>query len=292
MAGIRSAVGIVVAAAILALVGADFGLHTAVIFFCGEAVNSAANNWCPQTISEQRLFAERVLRNVSDTKIADILLVIFTYFLVRVGSGQREIMSKQAIIAEGQTEILRKQLLADGPFLGYDIHKLEIKADDPEKTKLRDYKISLQWKNSGRDIATNVTYWQGPIFRAGGQDGEQDRQKIADDFRDTIFRAELPSGHVAVQPGGTVETDRIVLSPDHLRALFRKQIRFFVWCVLAYRSRLQSDRWFEEIAIYLEFVLDRDPDTYGLSDKNHQGSPFKVAIIGYRQRTVDKEQKG
>ena len=96
-------------------------------------------------------------------------------------------------------------------------------------------------------------------------------QGIGERCRDTIFKVSAPSGHVAVASGGTVETDQIILSPAHLRALYHKQICFVVWCLLGYGSRLQSDKWFEEIAIYLEFVLDRDPDTFNLTEKVTEG---------------------
>jgi len=285
-AAFLTALKVATVVALLALLSADFGLRTTVVLFC--KASPSHNEWCPEAIDELHKLNEWVFRNVFDARLTDILLVVFTYFLVRVGRGQQKVMSTQAAITKQQTGILEKQLLSQGPLFGYDIYKLEIKADDPEKTKLRDYKISLLWRNFGKDIATNVTYWIGPVFEAYADNDPAQRQSTAERFRDTIFKATALSGHVAVAPGGTVETDQIILSPAQLRALYRKQIRFFVWCVLGYRSRLQSDNWFEEIAVYLEFVLDRDPDSFGLTDKATEGGPLRVAIVGYRYRTVDE----
>src|SRR5262249_54017176 len=154
---------------------ADFGLRTTVVLAC-EASSPSSSEWCPEAINEQHRLNEWVSRNVLDTRLTDILLVIFTYFLVQVGRGQQNVMSTQATITKQQAEILEKQLLAQGPLLTYDIYKLEIKADDPERTKLRDYMVSLLWRNYGKDVATNVTYWRGPVFEAHADNDPGQRQ--------------------------------------------------------------------------------------------------------------------
>jgi hypothetical protein len=208
-ASFLTALKVATVVALLSLLSADFGLRTTVVLSCQDSPSQSA--WCPEAINEQHRLNEWVFRNVLDARLTDILLVVFTYLLVRVGQGQQNVMSMQAAITKQQTEILEKQLLSQGPLLAYDSYKLEIKADGPEKVKLRDYKVSLLWRNFGKDIATNATYWIGPVFEAYADNDPAQRQSTADRFRDTIFKATALSGHVAVAPGGTVETDQIIL---------------------------------------------------------------------------------
>jgi hypothetical protein len=81
------------------------------------------------------------------------------------------------------------------------------------------------------------------------------------------------------------------LEPEHLAHLHQKTIRFFVWCVMGYGSRLQPAGWFAEIALYLEFVLDQPP-SFVPPDGAIPGvfGPFRVRIAGYRYRE-DRDHK-
>ncbi len=58
----------------------------------------------------------------------------------------------------------------------------------------------------------------------------------------------------------------------------------FVWLVFRYGTRLQPSEWFAEVATLFEFFLDRDPDSYKLTDKLAEGGPFRVGTRGYRYR--------
>jgi hypothetical protein len=123
----------------------------------------------------------------------------------------------------------------------------------------------------GKSQNFELTYWIGPVFEFyAGHDSTRWPRNWGEMPRYNL-QGSAPSGHAAVASGGTVETDQIILSPAHLRALYHKQICFVVWCLLGYGSRLQSDKWFEEIAIYLECVLNRDPDTFNLTEKVTEG---------------------
>ncbi len=211
-------------------------------------------------------------------------VALFTLVLMLVSVGQLSVYRRMREIMDHQTDISERQLVIQGPFLEYSIFKLEIKTSDSTKTVLQDYKLSLLLKNSGRDIAINVAYWQGEIFKITSADDPLLKDETGEYFRDTIFRAESLPGQMSIGPDGTVDTDQIILSPSHLKALYLKQIRMFVWVVMRYGSRLQPKEWFAEIAMSLEFVLDRDPETYGLTDKLTQGLPFRVRRAGYRYR--------
>ncbi len=222
---------------------------------------------------------------------ATFVLAKFASGQFRIYKRQLRIMNRQALIMHGQREIMDKQaniaarqLVTQGPFLEYSICKVEIKASGPDKTALEDYKLSLLLRNSGRDIAVNVAYWQGELFRISGADDPLLSDTTGEHFRDTIFRTEGLPGQMSIGPDGTIDTDQIILSSLHLRALYHKQIRMFVWLVLRYGSRLQANEWFAEVATSLEFVLDRDPETYRLTDKSAEGLPFRVRRAGYRYR--------
>jgi hypothetical protein len=215
---ILKALGVVTLAVVI---GVGLGLHTASVLFCSD--NSSHYEWCADVRLKYQQFTNVLF--LSDAKLTDLLVVVLTYFLVMVGRGQRTIMATQATIAERQTEILNRQLLSQGPLLVYDVYKLLIETENQEGNILRDYKITLQWRNSGKDIATNVTYWAGgSIVDMNSGEAVAQQQENEKEFREKIFRATTLSGHMAVAPDGTVETDQIVLLPPHLRALYQKKI--------------------------------------------------------------------
>jgi hypothetical protein len=99
------ALKVVAAVALLGFLSADFGLRTAIVLFC----NDNSYGWCAKAVTEQQKLSEWAFGKVFDTRLTDILVALFTYFLVRVGRGQQRIMSAQAAIAEQQTEILKRQ---------------------------------------------------------------------------------------------------------------------------------------------------------------------------------------
>jgi hypothetical protein len=271
---------------LIGLLGADIGLQTALWF--GAPTRQTV------IMGEQPVTSAGGKQSASDGDHAPLILytplIVGVLTLVVIGyqtfifRGQYAIMTRQADIADRQAGIASRQLITQGPFLEYNLCKLEVKAKDTAKTVLEDYKISLVLKNSGRDVAVNVAYWQGEIFRVAGIDDPILSDTTGEHFRKTIFRSEGLSGKMSIGPDMTADTDRITLSPIHLRALYSKRLRMFVWLVMRYGSRLQSDGWFAEVATNLEFVLDRDPDTYKLTDKLTEGLPFRVRTAGYRYR--------
>jgi hypothetical protein len=200
---------------------------------------------------------------------------------------QARVAVKQATIADKQAAIAERQLLMQGPFLRYDVYSLSINLDRIENKTLEGYRIHLIWKNSDRDIATNVTYYIGHSLEIPIADVEALRKSV-NEFGQVIFKMKGLEGKITLAPEAAVETDQIVLSPTELGRLYRKEIRLLVWCVIGYGSRLQPIDWFAETAIWLEFVLDHDPETYRPSSTASR--PFRVAVVGYRYRE-DRDQK-
>lgn len=249
--------------------------------------------------------AEQAWATIAQTVFDGCLVIVgglqawLIFLQLKTYEGQRRIMGRQAYIMTEQTKLIRqqteiaeRQITSQGPFLGYDIYHLQITPENPpERTVLKDYRISLQWKNSGKDIATNVGYRMGPVFSAAVQVEAQTNEALGKAFADQILRLDDLPGHAFITSDGTVDLDQVLVMPDCLRALYRKEIRFFIWCVMRYGSRLRPTGWFAEVATYQEFVLERDPDTFGLIDKTGLSGVFRVAMTGYRYREGQDAQK-
>ncbi|MGA8907668.1 MAG: hypothetical protein WB524_08625 [Acidobacteriaceae bacterium] len=167
--------------------------------------------FCTQAIGEQKKLGQWVTDALSGIKATDILVAIFTFFLVLVGRRQVRISIDQKNIGDRQTDIAARQLITQGPFLEYSMSKLEIKSGDIARGVLGDWKISLILKNSGRDVATNVGYTQGPIFRITGTEDPILKDATGEHFANTIFRSERARGIRSVGTDATVETDQITL---------------------------------------------------------------------------------
>jgi len=45
---------------------------------------------------------------------------------------------------------------------------LQIWAADISKEVVGSWKVSLELKNSGKDVGTNIVYWKGEVFRLKG----------------------------------------------------------------------------------------------------------------------------
>jgi hypothetical protein len=247
---------------------------------------------CTQAIKYQDRFFEGVAGIFGDLKFTDYLNVILTMALLWVGyrqymtyEGQRRLMRRQANISSAQTEIATRQLLLQGPFVEYSIHKLQLRKEDIVQEQLGYWIVSLILKNSGKDVAINVGYHQGFILRFSNDPIFDDPK--GERFSNTIFRTQRPIGKDSLGADATIETDQIAFSPDQLRGLYAKQLRLFIWIVFSYGSRVQKPDWFAEVALNLEFVLATDPALFRGSDYN----PFRVRIAGYRYRESNAQNQ-
>jgi hypothetical protein len=237
--------------------------------------------------------ADQTARIAADAanETASALATQNTHIRESIAEAKRSALAME-VTAEATRIMAERQLVSQCPFLAYSIYSLYITTTDPpERTKLKDYRISLQFKNVGRDIATDVGYSVGPIFSPASIENEITRDDLGKKFADTIFGLDNKPGRIYVTQDTTVDLDQIIVGPEYLNALYRKEIRFFVWCVMRYGSRLRAPEWFVEIAVYLEFVLEADPETYMLTDKTASPRPFRVAIPGYRYREGHDQPK-
>ena len=98
--------------------------------------------------------------------VATVVLAKFASGQYRVYRSQLRIMHRQAQIMRGQhgimvrqTDIAQRQLLIQGPFITYDIYHLEIRLDKTDTNIVEEWRISLLWKNTGKDFASNVSYY-------------------------------------------------------------------------------------------------------------------------------------
>ncbi len=223
------------------------------------------------------LFDELTIHSDFLGALATGVIAWFTWTLKNASLQQGEILGRQ-------TGIIERQLLIQGPFLKYDIYALNIRLDKIDKSIVENYRVHLIWRNSGKDLATNVKYTMGHSIQPQAGDAAEFRREAFKLFGNTIFRYDSLDDGVSLAPDGTVETDQIILSIDELRDLYKKNTQFLIWCVVAYGSRIQTKNWFAEVAIWLEFVLESDPDTFRPGSDTKQSLPFRVAVVGHRYR--------
>jgi len=251
----------------------------------GSARNTQTYSWCPQAVQEQQEFRQWMAALFSGAKATDLVVALFTGFLYFVGARQLRLYQGQHGIMQRQTEILDKQLTAQQPFVEYYRHRITLIPNKADPSTLKEYKISLELKNTGSDVATKVSYSKDHTLVPRSEDDPVDWDTVGEGFREKVFRLERLRGHVFIGRDGILETDQFTLLPEDLRAIYPKEKHLMVWCVFGYGSRLQPDDWLSETAVNLNFVLDEDPDTWGLGEQKTDRSPFRVRVVGYRNET-------
>jgi hypothetical protein len=285
---------------LISLLSVNIGLQTALWFGAPTRPRGIASQQATPTEGDKK--AADHPKSDDSNSVALIIAVlgaggsILTLFVIgyqtHIFHGQRRIMGQQ-------TDILARQLNIQGPFVEYSIYKLQLWGADIARGVVGDWKISLELKNSGKDVATNIAYWKGEVFLPKSANNPILSDDSGEYFGRTIFRASgTEPGRFSMSPGATTETDQITLTPLQLQLLHRGDVRMFVWLVATYGSRLQPQDWFAEIAVNLEFVLNTDPialtaaiDPTKIGQAVSGLMAFKVRVAGYRYREDRRKQR-